>query len=55
MDPYLNSTREEREALTRRRRERDDTISNREFADAWAIDPHHDPYALDLDDLPICN
>jgi cytochrome P450 len=49
MDPYLNSTREEREALVKRRAERDDTLSNREMADAWAIDPHHDPYALDLD------
>ena len=49
MGQYLGSSHAERTAMMERRRQRDDTLKNREYADAWAIDPHHDPYAIPLD------
>ncbi len=51
MSQYLGSSTSERERLASRRLQRDSSLTSRELMDAWAIDPHVDPYALSLDEL----
>ena len=46
---YLNSNDEERKTLLARARGGDMTVSNKELTQAFAIDPHYDPYSVDLD------
>ena len=48
---YISSSDEERQSLTDQRFAGDMTISNKVIMDAFAIDPHYDPYAVDLDDM----
>ena len=51
MSQYLGSSDEQRRQLTERRRGGDRSVTNREVAEAYAIDPHYDPYSLPLDKL----
>ena len=51
MSKYLNSTREERDALLKQRAERSGELNNRIYADAWAIDPDYDPYSVPLEEM----
>ncbi len=46
---YLGSSDEERRALIARSRSGDMTVSNREMAEAFAIDPNYDPYSIPLE------
>ena len=46
---YLGSSDAERRSLLERSRGGDMTVSNKEMAAAFAIDPHHDPYSISLD------
>lgn len=46
---YLNSSDEQRRDLVKRARSGDMTVSNKEMAEAWAIDPHYDPYDVPLE------
>ena len=46
---YLGSSDEERRSLLERSRGGDMTVSNKEMAAAFAIDPHYDPYSISLD------
>ncbi len=46
---YLQSSDEERKRLVERTRGGDMTVSNKEVAEAFAIDPHYDPYRIPLD------
>ena len=46
---YLNSSDEERKTLISRSRGGDMTVSNKEVAEAFAIDPNYDPYSVPLD------
>ncbi|MEZ5557031.1 MAG: cytochrome P450 [Pseudomonadales bacterium] len=46
---YLGSSDEERRELLARARSGDMSVSNRMMADAFAIDPHYDPYAIPLE------
>ena len=46
---YLQSSDEERKSLSQRTRSGDMTVSNKEVAEAFAIDPHYDPYSIPLD------
>ncbi len=48
---YIGSSDEERRALIERSRSGDMTVSNREVAEAFAIDPHYDPYDVPLDEV----
>ena len=48
---YIGSSDEERRALIKRSRSGDMTVSNREVAEAFAIDPHYDPYEVPLDEV----
>ena len=48
---YLQSSDEERKALLARTRSGDMTVSNKDVAAAFAIDPNYDPYDVELDDL----
>lgn len=48
---FLNSSDEHRKSLVTRARSGDMTVSNREMAEAFAIDPHFDPYSVALDRL----
>ena len=48
---YLNSNDEERQRLLQRTRSGDMTVSNQAMAEAFAIDPHYDPYDIPLDQL----
>ena len=48
---YLGSSDEERRSLIERSRSGDMTVSNREVAEAFAIDPNYDPYGIPLDDV----
>jgi cytochrome P450 len=48
---FLNSNDTERAALLARSRAGDMTVSNKELATAFAIDPHYDPYSVPLDKL----
>ncbi len=48
---YISSSDEERSALLQRSRSGDMTVSNREIAEAFAIDPNYDPYSIPLDDV----
>jgi cytochrome P450 len=51
MSQYLGSSHDERVRMMRRRQDRDDTLTNREYADAWEIDPHYDPHSVSLDEM----
>ena len=46
---YLQSSDEERSRLVARARSGDMTVSNREMAEAFKIDPHYDPYSIPLE------
>ena len=48
---YLGSSDEERRSLMQRSRSGDMTVSNREVAEAFAIDPNYDPYDIPLDEV----
>lgn len=48
---FLGSSDEERADLISRQRAGDMTVSNKEIARVFAIDPHYDPYAVDLNQL----
>ncbi len=48
---YTSSSDEERAELLKRSRSGDMTVSNKQVMDAFAIDPHHDPYAIPLDEV----
>ncbi len=52
---YLGSSHTERKALMEQRRRRDRTLTNQAVADAFAVDPNVDPYALSLDDIDPSN
>jgi len=51
MTQYLDSDNTRRRELTARRRSGDLSVSNKEVAEAYAIDPYYDPYDLELDEL----
>ncbi len=51
MSRYLNGSDAERRALLDRARGGDMTVSNQEMREAFAIDPHYDPYSVGLDDV----
>ncbi|MDA1075569.1 MAG: cytochrome P450 [Proteobacteria bacterium] len=46
---YTGSSDEVRKSIVQRSRAGDMTVSNREVAEAFAIDPQYDPYAISLD------
>ena len=48
---YVSSSDEERQTLLAKSRSGDMTVSNKEIADAFEINPHYDPYAVALDEL----
>ena len=48
---YLGSSDEERKSLIKRSRGGDMTVSNKEVAAAFAIDPNYDPYSIPLDKM----
>ena len=48
---YLGSSDEERKSLVSRSRSGDMTVSNKEVAAAFAIDPNYDPYSIPLDKM----
>ena len=48
---YLQSSDAERKSLLQRTRSGDMTVSNKDVAAAFAIDPHYDPYSVPLDKL----
>ena len=48
---YLQSSDEERKSLIQRTRSGDMTVSNKDVAEAFKIDPNYDPYGVDLDKL----
>jgi cytochrome P450 len=48
---YLQSSDAERKSLLQRTRSGDMTVSNKDVAEAFAIDPHYDPYSVPLDKL----
>ena len=48
---FLQSSDEERASLIERARGGDMTVSNREMLEAFAIDPHYDPYSIALEDV----
>jgi len=48
---YIGSSDEERRSLIQRSRSGDMTVSNREVAEAFAIDPNYDPYDIPLDEV----
>ena len=48
---YLGSSDEERKSLIKRSRSGDMTVSNKEVAQAFAIDPNYDPYSIPLDKM----
>ena len=48
---YIGSSDEERIALMKQMQSGDMTVSNKEVATAFKIDPHYDPYELSLDEL----
>ena len=50
-EQFIGSSDEERKALVTRMREGDMTVSNKEVAEAFNIDPHYDPYSVSLDEL----
>jgi cytochrome P450 len=49
MTQYIHSSDQERRDLLGRARSGDMTVSNREMLEAFAIDPHYDPYSIPLD------
>ena len=49
MTQYINSSDQQRRDLLARARSGDMTVSNREMLEAFAIDPHYDPYSIPLD------
>ena len=50
-EQYISDNNEQRQALLVRMRTGDLTVSNKEVAAAFEIDPNYDPYAIDLDRL----
>ena len=48
---YLQSSDEERKRLVERTRSGDMTVSNKDVAEAFAIDPNYDPYSIPLDEM----
>lgn len=48
---YTGSSDEERRSLQERSRGGDMTVSNKEVAEAFAIDPHYDPYDVALEEV----
>ena len=48
---FLGSSDQERANLIARQRAGDMTVSNKDIARAFAIDPDYDPYAVDLDQM----
>ncbi|SVE09043.1 uncharacterized protein METZ01_LOCUS461897, partial [marine metagenome] len=46
---FLGSSDEERKALIAKSRSGDMTVSNKDVAEAFAINPNYDPYSIDLD------
>lgn len=50
-DMYLGSSDEERRSLVTRSRGGDMSVSNKEVAAAFAIDPNYDPYSIPLDKM----
>ena len=50
-EQYISDNNEQRQALLARMRTGDLTVSNKEVAAAFEIDPNYDPYAIDLDRL----
>ena len=48
---YLQSSDEERKSLLQRTRSGDMTVSNKDIAEAFAIDPNYDPYSIPLDQV----
>ena len=48
---YLGSSDEERKSLIKRSRSGDMTVSNKEVAAAFAIDPNYDPYGIPLEKM----
>lgn len=55
MSQYIGSSAEERTDLMWRRRRRDATLTNKEVADAFAVDPYVDPNDLSLDEIDPSN
>jgi hypothetical protein len=48
---FIGSSDEERMALVKRSRSGDRTVSRKEVAEAFGIDPNYDPYAISLDNV----
>ena len=48
---FVGSSDEERMALIKRSRSGDMTVSNKEVAEAFRINPDYDPYSVSLDDI----
>ncbi|MFT7220410.1 MAG: cytochrome P450 [Candidatus Azotimanducaceae bacterium] len=48
---FVGSSDEERMALVKRSRSGDRTVSNKEVAEAFRIDPNYDPYAISIDNM----
>ncbi len=48
---YLGSSDEKRRELVTRQRSGDMTVSNKEVAEAFAIDPFYDPYSIPLEEM----